>query len=310
MSKKKTPSWAITDHNVTVNYEGQTHIVSRDDKLADQLIQALKTQQYDQIPNLVSAAKRIEKFSRGKFQVQDGEILVNGQVVPGALGKKILKFSDEGLPYQPLVKFAENLQNNPSFRAVNELFMFLEKNDHPITENGCFIAYKRVRHDFKDIYTGTFDNTPGETPEVPRNQVDEDCTRTCSQGLHVANWDYAHNKYSTAANDIMLEVEVNPADVVAVPIDYDQSKIRVCKYTVLGVVDHEHSSETSIRVVDQKKYDDLIDDGDEVDEAEEEDCCANCLSPLEPCCDPDICCECNDLEEEEDDVKYPFDNEL
>lgn len=307
MSKVKV-HWLITDNNVTVNYEGQTHIVSRDDKLADQLIRALKDQQFDRIPNLVSAAKRIEKFSRGKFQVQDGEILVNGQVVPGALGKKILKFSDEGLPYQPLVKFAENLQNNPSFRAVNELFMFLEKNDHPITENGCFIAYKRVRHDFKDIYTGTFDNTPGETPSVPRNQVDEDCTRTCSHGLHVANWDYAHNKYSTAANDIMLEVEVNPADVVAVPVDYDQSKMRVCKYHVLGVVDHEHSSKTSIRVVDQKRYDDLIDDEDDREEEEEEERCDNCYEPLDVCCDEGLCCACTD--DEEDDVKYPFDNEL
>ena len=308
MSKTKV-SWLITDNNITVNYNGQTHIVSRDDKLADSLIQAVKAQQLDQIPSLVSAAKRIEKFSRGKFQVQDGEILVNGHAVPGALGKKILKFSDEGLPYQPLVKFAENFQKNPSFRAVNELFMFLEKNDHPITENGCFIAYKRVRHDFKDIYSGTFDNSVGKVLSMPRNLVNEDPTQTCSYGLHVANWDYAHTKYSQTTNDVMLEVEVNPADVVAVPVDYDQSKMRVCGYTVLGVVDHEHSTETTIRVVDQEKYDDLLEEESRGDSNDQD--CSSCGLWLDVCCTTPICCECLDYsEKDEDDKNYPFDTEL
>lgn len=321
---KPRVSWLITDHNVTVNYNGQTHIVSRDDKLSDRLIEAVKTQQWNQIPDLVSASKRVEKFSKGKFVVRDGEILVNGLVVPGALGKKILKFSEEGLPYQPLVKFAENLQNNPSFRAVNELFQFLEKNDHPITENGCFIAYKRVRHDFKDIYTGTFDNSPGKTLQVARNQVDEDCTRTCSHGLHVANWDYAHTKYSTAANDIMLEVEVNPADVVAVPIDYDQSKMRVCAYKVLGVVDKEHSSDVSLRVVNQDNLEEMLDDDDDDDDEVEETCrlCGEYLDDLGSTdgvcadCEYDRCDLCGDVdcygecEDDEEDTEYPFDKEL
>lgn len=256
MSKKV--KWCITDQNITVNFDGQTHIVARTDALAERLIKALKENRDNDIPNLVSAAKRIEDFSKGTFVVRDGQILVNGQPAPSALGNKILKFSNEGLPYQPLVRFAENLQKNPSFRAVNELFQFLDKNDHPLTENGCFIAYKRVRHDFKDIYTGTMDNSVGTMVEMPRNKVNEDPNETCSYGLHVANWHYAHTIYSQAARDVMLEVEVNPADVVAVPVDYNQSKMRVCKYKVLGVVDKEHSS-SGLRVTsddyDYDKYD-------------------------------------------------------
>lgn len=314
MSKKKV-SWLITDNNITVNYDGQTHIVSREDKLSARLIQAIKDQKLDEIPDLVSAAKRVEKFSKGKFVVRDGAILVNGLPVPTALGKKILRFSEEGLPYQPLVKFAENLQSNPSFRAVNELFQFLEKNDHPITENGCFIAYKRVRGDFKDIHSGTFDNSVGNVVSMPRNMVNEDPTVTCSYGLHVANWDYAHTKYSSTVSDIMLEVEVNPADVVAVPVDYDQSKMRVAGYTVLGVVDHEHSSEVSLRVVNQDKFDELLeedeDDGEIVFEY-----CDECGEDLDACCESGICCFCDgsldddEEDEEEGENEYPFDSEL
>ena len=202
--------------------QSETHIVKRSDALADRLITAVKEGRLHEIPSLVSAAKRIETFSRGAFVVKDGRVVVNGQPAAQVLSDKIVRFSNEGLPFQPLLRFAENLSSNPSFRAVNELYTFLEKNDHPITESGNFIAYKRVKADFKDIHSGTFDNSVGQVVSVSRNQVDEDSAQTCSYGLHVANWDYAHTQFASydPSTDVMLEVEVNPADVVAIPVDY------------------------------------------------------------------------------------------
>jgi hypothetical protein len=305
----------ITDQNVTVNYNGQTHIVPRNDGLAVRLIDALKKKEFDKIPELVSASKRIAKFSDGQFTVENGEIFVNGVKAPTALSKKILAFSNEGLPCEPLVKFTEKLQKNPSFRAVNELFQFLEKNDHPITEEGNFIAYKRVSGDFKDIYTGTFDNSVGTYVEMPRNRVNEDPTQTCSHGLHVANWDYAHNHYGTQgpeSTDIMIEVEVNPADVVAVPTDYNQAKMRVCAYLVLGEIDAEHSSETQIRYtatpVDAKDLNDFNDGSNT---------CSDCGIEIDD--DLDLCDDCYEFtkeesssseDESEDEDEYPWNEEL
>jgi hypothetical protein len=281
----KRVNWFITDQNVTVNYQGQTHIVKRSDPLAADLIRAIKENRMDDVPNLVSVAQAMEVKSKGKVVVRDGELLVRGVKVPAELAKKIQKFIDEGLPYQPLVKFAENLQGNPSFRAVNELFQFLEKNDHPFTENGNFIAYKKVRDDFKDVHSGTFDNSPGTVVEVPRNQVDEDSSRTCSHGLHVANYSYALSFY---AGGKMLEVEVNPADVVSIPTDYNQSKIRVCKYKVLGVVETEHQG-GSLRMVDPTtKFD---------DDEQVSDCCG-CNGECGDDCGCDCDCHGSDLSEE------------
>ena len=298
----KRVSYIITDNNITVNYDGQTHIVPRKDNLADRLIEAIRTKNLDEIPKLVSVAKRVEEFGQGNFTIENECIMINGVAAPALLSRKIIRFMNEGLPSEPLVKFAEHLLKNPSFRAVNELFQFLEKNDHPITDNGCFIAYKKVRADFKDAYTGTLDNSPGMTVEIPRNQVNEDPTQTCSHGLHVANWDYAHNKYSAGDNANMLEVEVNPADVVAVPIDYNQAKMRVSRYVVLGVVDQEHSTETALRTtraheakVDNTYHGDLDDVADD-DEEEIRECneCGNVLDTYED----DTCDDC--LEEEEE----------
>jgi hypothetical protein len=311
-------NWFITDQNVTVNYGGQTHIVKKTEPLAADLIRAIKEGRMDDVPNLVSVAQAMENKSKGNVVVRDGELLVKGVRVPVELARKIQKFIDEGLPYQPLVKFAENLQGNPSFRAVNELFQFLEKNDHPFTENGNFIAYKRVRGDFKDIHSGTFDNHPGTTPTVPRNQVDEDANRTCSHGLHVANWTYAHTQFASSdpSTDIMLEVEVNPADVVAIPTDYNQSKMRVCKYKVLGVVKSEFK-DSNLRVTNPDfSFDEEedFDEEEELDEEEEVNTCTECGIETETgylfCEDCNGCEDCGNLSCVCDEDQYPWEDEL
>lgn len=306
MSKKI--AWAIGDNVITVRYDNQTHHVGRQEELADDLIKALRENRVDDIPDLINDAMRIVRFGQGDFAVQDGRVMVDGQPVHDGLSRKILQFQKEKLPHQPLVEFARNLQKNPSYRAVNELFQFLEKNDHPITPDGNFIAYKRVREDFTDIHTGTFNNSVGTTVEMNRNQVNEDSTQTCSHGLHVANWNYAHTQFAShnPSTDVMLEVEVNPADVVSIPVDYNQSKMRVCKYTVIGVVDHEHSSDTRIRHTKSSYPSYEAPEEEEYEEEEEEDnSCQNCGDYTEP--GYDLCYDCEDDEDEDD---YPWEDEV
>lgn len=310
----KKVNWTITDRNVSVNYDGQTHIVPRADALADRLIKAVRENKLNEIPALVDAAKRIEVFSKGNFVVKDGRVHVNGVAAPQVLSDKIVRFSNEGLPFQPLLKFAENLQANPSFRAVNELFTFLEKNDHPLTENGNFIAYKRVRSSFKDIHSNTMDNSVGNVVEVPRNQVDEDSSRTCSHGLHVANWTYAHTQFAShdPGSDVMLEVEVNPADVVAIPVDYNNAKMRVCRYKVLGVVTTPFDESTVLRVVDPSYV--PPSDFEEEDDGWHEcaDCGGECEEGYEVCadCETERDEEDDDEDDEEEKDEYPWNEEL
>src|SRR5574338_1717387 len=105
---RKLRAYGITDNNITVNFDdGQTHILPRTDPLAEKLIKALREGRKDEIPDLVSKAMRIEKYGKGSFKVEDGQILINGMAVPAALSRKILNFQAEGLPHEPLVKFAE-----------------------------------------------------------------------------------------------------------------------------------------------------------------------------------------------------------
>jgi hypothetical protein len=70
----------------------------------------------------------------------------------------------------------------------------------------------------------------GDVVEMPRSEVTFDPSVSCSSGLHVADWGYANGMGNT-----VLAVLVNPRDVVSVPTDYGDAKVRVCRYKVLEV---------------------------------------------------------------------------
>jgi hypothetical protein len=126
----------------------------------------------------------------------------------------------------------ENLLENPSKRSVDELYGFLEKNNLPITPDGHFLAYKKVRNDYKDVYSGTMDNSPGQVVTMPRNKVDDDKDRTCSVGLHFCSEGYLNH----FGGERVVIVKVNPRDVVSIPSDYNNTKGRACQYEVIGEV--------------------------------------------------------------------------
>lgn len=219
-------NYMITKDALNVSFDGQYHTIKRDDKRYSQVVQAIKEARLSDIPSIVDLSKGLEI---GGLMLKDGMVLTQqGEALPTALNDRIIQFKDEGIPFEHLIKFWENLKQNPSFRAREQLFKFLEHNGHPLTEDGCFVAYRGVTEDFRDLHTKTFDNSPGSVCEMPREQVDDDPTRTCSSGLHVAAWEYA-----SGFGPKKVEVKINPKDVVAVPIDYNGQKMRVCKFEVL-----------------------------------------------------------------------------
>lgn len=175
--------------------------------------------------------KEIEDFTQAICRVGKNE-------VKGRLAHVILDHYNQGLDTKPLENFVTRLYKNPSYRVVNQLFTFIEasrKNagGFTITEDGYIIGYKKVRSDFTDCHTGTFDNHPGKIVEIPRNEVDEDPNRTCSRGLHFCAFNYLSQFGNSESNKIVI-VKVDPADVVSIPVDYDNSKARCCKYEVIA----------------------------------------------------------------------------
>mgnify|MGYP001499246146 CR=1 FL=1 len=191
------------------------------------------TAQIERLVALVNPAQVIVEKGEGKVEVRDGVVYYEGEPVYSALTERILWGLSEGYDMKPYINFLANVQQNPSKRAVDELFTFVERNKMGITEDGYILGYKRVRGDFKDIYTGTIDNSPGQIVTMPRNKVNDNPNATCSHGLHFCSQSYLPHYGAGEGNRIVI-VKVNPADVVSVPVDYNAAKVRCCRYEVLS----------------------------------------------------------------------------
>ena len=229
----------ITPQNITVVFsEGPPISITRDDNRFERLLELIKTHHFEQITQLVDKPTLIREHTKGKFTVTDGVVVIDEEQLPIALSDKLLEFVDQSLDTRPLENFWHNLKKNPLEASKRDLFEFMRANKMPITPAGNFIAYKRVKDDYYDFHTGTLHNAPGKILKMEREEVNSDRNQTCSHGLHVAAYEYADKHYH-ANQGIMLEVEVNPKDVVAVPPDYKQQKMRVCRYKVIGLATKE-----------------------------------------------------------------------
>ena len=162
--------------------------------------------------------------------VKDGNVTIDGEMVNGIIASRIINLMANNIDCTPIFKFMTRLQLNPSKRAVDELYTFLEHRNLPITSNGTIQAYKAVRVNYTDCHTGTYDNTVGNTLQMPRNKVDDNKDVGCSHGFHAGTFDYA--KDFMPSNGHLLIVEIDPADVVSIPTDCNFQKLRTCKYKV------------------------------------------------------------------------------
>ena len=244
-------AYLVTADNITISQNGKTHIVGRQYAQFQGILDALKSEDFEKAFDLADRATSLTKQSEGEFEVRDGVVYRNGLPVHNVVTERIIQFQDEGLPFQPLVKFLENLLHNPSARSVSELYKFLEHKNMPITDDGCFLAYKAVQNDYRSITSGTTEvrvstdggttwntvtghvpNNVGNILEVDRNQVDDDAQRTCSFGLHAGALEYATSFGGTSSRIVI--VKINPKDAVSVPIDHDAQKLRASRYEVIS----------------------------------------------------------------------------
>ena len=222
--------YIITNNSITVVFDGISHTLNDGHLNYAAIRKAIIDRQFDKIPALVDIPKAINRYSYGNIKIENGAIKYAGQPVHNYICDKIFSFMKEGLPFEPLVAFLDKLMKNPSKRAVNELYSFLEHKAMPITPNGNFLAYKSVDSNWRDHHTGTFDNSIGNTLEMNRNAVCDDTDIGCSFGFHAGSLEYARSFGSGAIR--LLIVEIDPSDVVSIPKDSNCQKLRTCKYKV------------------------------------------------------------------------------
>ena len=219
-------------NNVTVVIGNKPHTISKTHITYNKVVDAIKQGDWETVKNIIEPKKGVLEYGQGRVSIKGETLYWDGEVFNGTIAVRMINMLQEGFTIEPLVKFMENLLENPSKRSVDELYTFLEKNNLPITPDGHFLAYKRVRDDYKDCHSGTMDNSPGKVVEMPRYKVDDDKDKTCSSGLHFCSEGYL--KHFGGARTVI--VKINPRDVVSIPSDYDNTKGRACRYEVIGEV--------------------------------------------------------------------------
>lgn len=233
--------YIVTDNTVSIMVDGDMKVITDSHMNYTSIRKAIADERFDDAISLIDVAKEVSDFGGGLVTVKGGIVYYGEQGLHNSLTSRILKMKEEGFNISPMAKFLENLMQNPSNRAVTELYGFLEYGDLPITDDGHFLAYKMVREDFTDCHSGKFDNSPGKVVEVRRNEVDEDKDRTCSYGLHFCSQGYLGHY----GGQKVVILKINPKDVVSIPSDYNNTKGRCCRYEVLREAEKATNSTSS-----------------------------------------------------------------
>ena len=270
--------------------DGKDYSINAGNSSFSKALEAYNAKDWESFIYIVNPEIRLKSLyaSYEGIEVKDGNLYVFGDPIHSTIAKRVISFIEHGLDCVHLFKFILKLNMNPSKRAVDELYTFLEHRALPVTDNGNFLAYKAVRADYTDKYTGKFLNTIDSVLEMPRNKVDDNKENGCSYGFHAGSVDYAKD-FMNADGHLML-VEINPADVVSIPTDCQYQKLRTCKYKVVGEYEIDLNDPMYASRFQTDQYDDVDVWNDEGD-SDWSDCgncnCGDCAC----CCDS---CDCDD----------------
>jgi hypothetical protein len=235
---KMSYPFIMQGNSITVVIGSKPHTISKSHITFQKVLDAIKAQDWNLVKDIIEPVKVVLNYGKGNVSVQGEELFWKGKPMHNALTTRMIAMLQDGFPVEPLVNFMENLMTNPSKRAVTELYGFLEKNSLPITPDGCFLAYKKVRNDYLDIHSGTMDNSVGMIVEMERNEVDDNKDQTCSTGLHFCSQDYLPH-FGNGYDSRVVILKINPADVVSIPSDYNNAKGRACRYEVVGEIGND-----------------------------------------------------------------------
>lgn len=258
-SEKKMQSVVTADEegkpialSVTFLDDGSSFTSRSTDRYFNAALTAAHGDNLDAMEAVINPAKKAAAFTSSykEIEIRDGEITFSKTPIRGKLVDHILNCIGFDKPIDALIKALHKLQANPNPNVRRHLWAFADRNNLGVTEDGDFMFYKHVDHDYWSWYTHgknpaqvasienpdqVFEVESGRIPYLngtvvtqDRKFVDPDPDRGCSHGLHVGAYGY-----HIWSNCRTLVVTVDPQDVVAVPHN-NSLALRVCKMTVVG----------------------------------------------------------------------------
>lgn len=220
---------------ITVVLDGKTRQTHPKTPFYDEILVAVKARDAAKYRELSDMKSRLELVSKARISFAGGAFTLDGKPMHNAMTKRFVRLVEDGHDMAPFMAFIKNCLLNPRQEAIDELYLFMEANDLPLTDDGCLLAYKYVNMDYTACHAspdGThLDNSIGKVVEMPRSECDMDRNRTCSRGLHFCSISYLEG---CGRGRRIVVAKVNPRDITSIPTDYNNQKGRCCRYEVVA----------------------------------------------------------------------------
>lgn len=233
LSSTQSPKtkFVLNDGLVTFFHNGKCFSSSKANPMFNTIVEHLKSGNVQKASELVNIANAIDVASQGIIKNDGGVLKYNGQNLNETAEEWLVRNMDKGMAaIQPIVNFLARVKTNVHPESVEGLWRFVKECGLVVTDEGKFIAYKYTDDDFMDSHSRTMKYTLGSTVEMPRDKVEFNPSVTCAPGIHAGSMSYIGNKST------LLELVIDPIDVVSVPFDYKSGKIRCCRVKVHKVL--------------------------------------------------------------------------
>ena len=225
----------VTPLVLVVIRDGQPLSIDKTHKYFDKIEQSLKDGDWQKVLDLIDMKTALSTYSNGRVVIEQGQVMMDGKPIHGKLSARLLTcLLEENLQsLEALSNFMVKCDENPDMRVVERIYDFIAHNDLRLDAEGNILAYKIVKSNYLDKYTGTMDNSPTTTVSMKRNLVNPKDEETCSTGLHICAKGYLSSYGSVSNGDKVVLCQVDPKNFVSIPTDYNSMKARVCEYIVL-----------------------------------------------------------------------------
>lgn len=246
--------------SVSVILNNRPRQVSLKTDQGQKLLAALREnpQNVEKIAEIANIPLYVARLTQGRVEIgSDDQIRIDKRIVDYGLRAVILRVLVESGDVSALASFLQNVDENPDKEVSKHLYSFIEKGGMPLTPDGHFLAFKRVQKDYTSFHCGREDvgvcsalrddgsgeittfrghipHREGTILGMDRVLCNPRRDQTCSVGLHACSFNYLPN-YCSSNGRVMI-VKINPRDVVAVPYDYNDAKLRSCRLVVVGEV--------------------------------------------------------------------------
>ena len=116
-------NYILGGDSITVFVDGNSYTINKQAPTYKMVLDAVKSQDYKALVDAVNIrqgiANKVSAKGKGRVSINDNVITYDGVEVTGLISSRIFEVLSAGLGVDPMVRFLENLMENPSKRATD-----------------------------------------------------------------------------------------------------------------------------------------------------------------------------------------------